>query len=183
MGRALRKPRPPLPRFAVAWFPGFEGLARIEAFRARHDPLAPHIAAHLTLVFPFPTALTAMQIETHVRKVVAGWPPIPVQFRAVRGVANEFVFLMAGRGAAAVTGLHDKLYARSLLPHLRRELEYEPHITLARQPDPARYEAALAEAREELCYECSDVMREVSLLSVAPDGKIARLKDLPLNAR
>lgn len=90
MGRALRKPRPPLPRFAVAWFPAFDGLERIEACRARHDPAAGHVAAHLTLVFPFPTALSAMQVETHVRKVAAGWPPIPVSFGAMRGVGNEY---------------------------------------------------------------------------------------------
>ena len=30
----LRQPRPALPRFAVAWFPSFPGLERIEAFRA-----------------------------------------------------------------------------------------------------------------------------------------------------
>lgn len=183
MGRALRKPRPPLPRFAVAWFPAFDGLERIEACRARHDPAAGHVAAHLTLVFPFPTALSAMQVETHVRKVAAGWPPIPVSFGAVRGVGNEFVFLMAQRGAAAVTQLHDKLYARSLRQHLRRDLEYEPHITIARQPEPARYEAALAEATARLRGEFAGVLREVSLLSVAQDGKIQRLADLPLNAR
>src|SRR4249919_2272214 len=102
MARALRKPRPPLPRFAVAWFPACEGLERIEAVRARHDPTAGQVAAHLTLVFPFPTALTALQLETHVRKVAAGWPPIPVGFRSVRGVGNEFVFLMTQRGAEAV---------------------------------------------------------------------------------
>jgi 2'-5' RNA ligase len=183
MARALPKPRPPLPRFAVAWFPAMEELERIEACRSRHDPMAKNVAAHLTLVFPFPTALSAMQIETHVRKVAAGWPPIPVTFRTVRGVGNEFVFLMAQRGAAAVAQLHDKLYARSLLPHLRRDMEYEPHITVARQPEPARYEAALAEANVLLRGEFAGVLRDVSLISVAPSGKIERLADLPLNAR
>ena len=183
MGRKWPLPRPPLPRFAVAWFPAFEGLERIEAFRRRHDPMAAHVPAHLTFVFPFPTALTAMQVETHVRKVAAGWPPIPVTFRSVRNFANEFVFLMAARGSASVTGLHDKLYARSLLPHLRRDLGYEPHITLARQPDPAKLDAALLDAEESIRGEFFGVIREVTLLGVAPDGKIDRLKTLPLDAR
>jgi hypothetical protein len=98
-------------------------------------------------------------------------------------VANEFVFLMAARGSEPVTRLHDKLYARSLLPHLRRDLPYEPHITVARQPQPARYEAALAEAGEALRGEFSGVMRALTLLAVAPDGKIERLTDLPLDSR
>jgi 2'-5' RNA ligase len=145
--------------------------------------MAGQVAAHLTLVFPFPTALSALQIETHVRKVAAGWPPIPVSFRTVRGDANEFVFLMAGRGAAAIAQLHDKLYARSLLPHLRRDLPYEPHITLARQPEPARFEAALADAGASLRGEFSAVLRDVTLLAVGGDGKIELLKTLPLDAR
>lgn len=183
MARGWRTQRPPLPRFGVAWFPHFDGLERVEAYRKRHDPMAGVVAAHLTLVFPFPTALSALQLETHVRKVAAGWPPIPVTFRTVRGYANEFVFLMAGRGAAAITQLHAKMYTRSLLPHLRRELPYEPHITLARAAEPARLEAALAGAESSLQGEFSDVMREVTLLAIAADGKIERLKTLPLNAR
>jgi 2'-5' RNA ligase len=180
--RALRPPRPPLPRFAVAWFPAITGAEPFRAFRHRHDPLHA-IPAHLTLVFPFPTPLSAMQVESHVRKVASGWPPIPVTLRSVRAHANEFVFLMARRGCASITGLHDKLYTRSLRPHLRRDLPYEPHVTLARCMQPDQLEAALAEAEESFAGEFSEVMREVTLLAVAPDGKIDRLMDLPLDTR
>src|SRR5689334_20786983 len=135
MPAALRRSRPPLPRYAVAWFPEFEGIDRIEDFRRRHDPMARLIPAHLSLVFPFPTAHTRLQVETHVQRVVSKWPPIPLTFRRVRMHANEFVFLMASRGAAAVAALHDKLYTRSFAPHLRRDLPYEPHITLARHAE------------------------------------------------
>lgn len=84
MARARTPPRPPLPRFAVAWFPAFPGIERIEAFRRRHDPVADLVPAHLSLVFPFPTALTRLQLETHVQRVVSRWPPIPATFRRVR---------------------------------------------------------------------------------------------------
>ena len=182
MAPALRRSRPPLPRFAVAWFPRFEGIERIEAFRRRHDPVAHLIPAHLSLVFPFPTAHSRLQVETHLQRVVARWPPIPVSFRRVRMHANEFVFLMASRGAAAVTALHDKLYTRSFRPHLRADLPYEPHITLARQAQPASLERAYGEAQEELGAEFTDVMREVELLAVGPDGKIDNLCSIPLHS-
>ena len=181
MGRLRRAPRPPLPRFAVAWFPAFEGLDRIEAFRRRHDPMASLIPAHLTLVFPFATALKRIQVESHVRRVVGRWPPVPASFRAVRMEANEFVFLMASRGAASITGLHDALYTRSLRHHLRPEFPYAPHITIARYREVERVEAALEEARELFGREASDVLREVALLAVAPDGRIERLSTLPLD--
>ena len=178
----LRQPRPPLPRFAVAWFPQFKGLEAIEAFRARHDPMSARIPAHLSLVFPFATNLTALQLETHVQRVASRWPPIPVTFRAIRMHANEFVFLMASRGAASITGLHDALYTRSLRPHLRPEFPYEPHITLARQAEPARVEAAFEEAKDAFGGEFSSVMREVELLAVDPDGKIESLRGFALHS-
>ena len=177
----LRRSRPALPRFAVAWFPDFSGIERIEAFRRRHDPAAALIPAHVSLVFPFATALTLLQVETHVRRVAGRWPPIPVSFRRARIEANEFVFLMASRGAAAITALHDRLYTRSLLPHLRREFRYEPHITIARNASLDAVEAALAEARDTLEGEHADVIRSVSLLSVARDGKIEILREIPLH--
>ena len=181
MARARTPPRPPLPRFAVAWFPAFRGIERVEAFRRRHDPMAGLIAAHLSLVFPFPTALTRLQVETHVQRVASRWPPIPVTFRRVRTEANEFVFLMAQRGAASIKGLHDRLYTRSLQPHLRRDLAYEPHVTIARHADYQQLQEALAEAEEEFGGEYDDVLREVQVLAVAPDGKITRLSTFALN--
>ena len=181
MARRVRPPRPPLPRFAVAWFPAFRGIERIEAFRKRHDPAAAFIPAHLSLVFPFPTALTRLQVEPHVRRVLGRWPPIPVTFRTVRLHANEFVFLMAGRGAASISALHDRLYTRSLRQHLRGDLPYEPHITIARHADFAALEAAFGEARERFGDEFSDVIREATLLAVEPDGRIERLQSFPLH--
>ena len=181
MPAGLRRSRPPLPRFAVAWLPKFEGIDRIEAFRRKHDPAAALIPAHVSLVFPFPTAHSRLQVETHVQRVVSRWPPIPVTLRRVRMHANEFLFLMVSRGAAAVTTLHDKLYTRSLAPHLRRDLPYEPHITLARHAEFARLEGALAEAEDVFGGEFSGVIREVTLLSVARDGKIDPLKSISLD--
>lgn len=180
--RGLRLPRPPQPRFAVAWFPRFEGIERIEAFRLRHDPAAHLIGAHVSLVFPFPTALTRLQVETHVKRVAARFPAIPVSFRAIRPAAGEFAFLMAARGAAALTELHDRLYTRSLAPHLRTDLDYAPHITIARCPRLEALDAAIEEAREGLGGEFRDVMREVTLLAVGPDGRIAPLAAIPLDS-
>jgi len=178
----LRQPRPALPRFAIVWFPAFEGIARVEAFRARHDPTAAKTRAHLTLVFPFATNLTRLQLETHVRRVASKWPPIPASFRAIRMHANEFVFLMASRGAASMTALHDALYTRSLRPHLRPEFAFEPHVTLAWQTDPALLERAYAEAQDAFGDEFTDVMREVELLAVEPGGKIESLCKIALHS-
>jgi 2'-5' RNA ligase len=182
MSTRLRRPRPPLPRFAVAWFPALADLERIERFRARHDPMARLVPAHLTLVFPFATAQSALQVSTHVQRVVSRFPPVAVTFRPVRLVANEFIFLIATRGAPAVVELHDRLYTRSLRPKLRRDLTYEPHITLARNADLATLEATFAQAQDEFGGELDAVMREVSVLRVGEDGRIERLRDIALDS-
>ena len=182
MGRRLRPPRPRQPRFAVAWFPRFEGIELIEAFRARHDPMASLIPAHVALVFPFPSSLTRLQVETHVRRVASRFPVVQLTFRAVRPMASEFLFLMASRGAAAITELHDRLYTRGLAPHLREEIPYEPHITLARHPALPDLDAALAEARDTFGEEFRDTLRHVSLVAVEPDGRIAPLAEIPLDS-
>ncbi|HWH38921.1 MAG TPA: 2'-5' RNA ligase family protein [Usitatibacter sp.] len=181
MARVRRTPRPPLPRFAVAWFPAFRGIEQVEEFRRRHDPVASLIPAHVSLVFPFATALTPLQVETHVKRVVSRWPPVPVTFRAVRPHANEFVFLMASRGAASIVELHDRLYTRSIAQHLRPEFGYEPHITIARHADIGALGRAVEEARETFGQEFTDVMREVALLAVGSTGRIARLGTYPLH--
>jgi 2'-5' RNA ligase len=180
MPAALRRSRPPLPRYAVAWFPSFDGIERIERFRARHDPASRLIAAHLSLVFAFPTAHSRLQVETHVSRVVSRWPRIPATFRRVRMHANEFLFLMAARGAASIGALHDRLYTRAFAPHLRRDIPYEPHITIARHADFPALERALAEAGDEFGDELGATIREVTLLAVEPDGRISPLRTIPL---
>jgi len=166
----------------VAWFPALEGIERIEAYRRQFDPMAGEVAVHLTLVFPFPTPLTRLQVESHVKRVAAGWPPIAVTFRHVRAKDNEFVFLMASRGADSIVALHDRLYTRSLAPHLRRDLPYEPHLTLARCHDPAGLEEALARAATACEREYAGVMRELTLIALAAGGKIERVSTFPLLA-
>lgn len=182
MKRSRAPPRPALPRYALAWFPSFSGIDRIEAFRRRHDPAAAAIPAHLTLVFPFATAHSRLQVATHVRNVVSRWPRIPTTFRRVEVRASEFLFLLAGRGASSIVALHDRLYTRSLRPHLRAELPYEAHITVARNPDTRTLDAALEEANAALGAEFTDTMRDVTLLAVGRTGRIDRLQTFALDS-
>ena len=63
----------------------------------------------------------------------------------------------------------------------RRDLAYEPHITLARYAEIDKLEAALAEAEDEFGDELGDVIREVTLVSVEGSGKIIPLKTIALD--
>ena len=196
--------RPPLPRRGIVWFPAFPtapATSNIEAFRAQHDPLAAKIPAHLTLVFPFPCTLTATQIASHTRRIVAKWPPLPVVFRDVEGLLDEFILLMARERAEALTALHDELYTGVLRNFLRTEMTYNPHITIARvyshsdSHSQSRF-LSNSNSREsfhkileqaESCFgngrgiEWRIVMRELAVVTWHTDGKITVDATIPLN--
>jgi 2'-5' RNA ligase len=176
--------RPPLPRRAIVWFPPFPVDAPIEPFRRRHDPLADSLPAHVTLVFPFPTNLTVTQIGSHIRRIVGNWPALPVTFRDIESIVDEFAVLMLRERSEAIIALHDKLYQGILKSHLRDDIAYLPHVTLGRvagNPSHAvfanMHDIAVREVRGE--WQC--VLRELAIVTLHQDGKISIDKTIPLN--
>ncbi len=148
---ALRNPRPPSRRYSVLWFPAFSKSEMIENFRHRYDPLAKVAPAHIHLVYPFATALTATQIATHVKRVVKNWPVIPASFRWPEILLDEYILLPAQLGQAALTQLHDQLYTGILKPHLRNDIDYKAHLTMGRavqRPSGAHPFAATVEEHQ-----------------------------------
>ena len=176
--------RPPLPRRAIVWFPPFPSDAPIEDFRRRHDPLADALPAHVTLVFPFPTSLTSTQITSHIRRIVGNRPSLPVTFRDVDGIVDEFVVLMLRERAESIIALHDKLYRGILKSHLRDDIEYAPHVTLGRvtgHPANADFASLHQAATQEIRGEWRCVLRELAVVTIYPDGKITIDASVPLN--
>ena len=176
--------RPPLPRRAIVWFPPLPADNKIESFRALHDPLATKIPAHVTLVFPFPTNLTPTQVASHIKRIVGNWPRLPVSFRDIESLQNEFTILMVRDKSEAVVALHDKLYSGVLKPFLRAELEYLPHMTLGRatgNPSGATHAAIQEVASTKLRAEWRTVMKELAIVSYHQDGTISVDHFVPLN--
>ncbi|HEX9392460.1 MAG TPA: 2'-5' RNA ligase family protein [Usitatibacteraceae bacterium] len=175
---------PPLPRRAIVWFPQFEDVA-IDTFRGRHDPLASQIDAHVALVFPFPCNLSVMQLASHTRRIVAKWPHLPVVFRDVESLLDEFILLMARERSEALIALHDALYSGVLKDFLRKEMQYVPHITIARAGSPEAFPAVFEEAELEFgrgrAREWRTVLRELAIVTWHPDGKITVDQTVPLN--
>ena len=176
--------RPPLPRRAIVWFPPLPPESKIESFRARHDPLATSLPAHVTLVFPFPTTLTSTQWASHIKRIVGNWPQLPVSFRNIESIQGEFTVLMLREKSEAVIALHDKLYSGVLKAFLRKDIEYHPHITLGRatgNPSTATFESMQDAATREICGEWRAVVRELAIVTLHQDGTITIDKTIPLN--
>lgn len=176
--------RPPLPRRAIVWFPPFPMDAPIEPFRRRFDPMADALPAHVTLVFPFPTNLTVIQLASHIRRIVGNWPSLPVSFRDIEGILDEFVFLMVRDRADAVVALHDKLYRGVLKAYLRDDIPYLPHVTIGRatgNPSGFRFDAMHDMAIRDVRGEWRCVLRELAIVTLHPDGTITIDTTVPLN--
>jgi 2'-5' RNA ligase len=110
-------------------------LARIETLRRRHDPQAAIIPAHVTLVFPFETD-DLPGITDHINEVIASHGPIALRLSAYLAVrahddSQSHIFLVPDQGRAEIEALHDALYEGPLASHLRGDIPFIPHVTIA----------------------------------------------------
>jgi len=124
------------PRMAVVSYPALSEPDRqwLQSVRVRYDPQALLLPAHFTLVFPVAVAPSAVMAE--LRAVLERAKPVSFVIQralAVPDAAGDggHVFLVPDEGAAAITDLHEQLYRGSLQSHLRRDLTFTPHITVA----------------------------------------------------
>jgi 2'-5' RNA ligase len=158
------------PSRSVVWFPRFDSSHPIHEYRERHDPKAGLIAPHLTLVFPFSSTLSSLQIETHVKRVVRIWPLLPVTFQGAHSYLDEFLFLHVRHGGTAIVELHRQLHRGILAPFLRSDIPFIPHVTVGRSSSREELRQAVADTWM-LDRPTTDTMREVTLLEVTPDGR------------
>jgi len=158
-------------RRAIVAFPVGE-LAVVEAFRREHDPLAGAMPAHVTLVFPFASTLSPLQVAAHARRVASRWPVIPIRLRGVDAYAGQWVHLRVTQGRDAIVELHDRLYRRALAPFLRPEFGYEPHVTIARATDAHECDRLVNEARDGFRRAIEASLRTVSVIALANDGRV-----------
>jgi 2'-5' RNA ligase len=183
MRRSNRPPvSPPLPRRAVVWFPPAELLGDVEAFRAEHDPRTRAIPGHVTLVFPFASALTSVQVAAHVRRVAARWPLLPVEMAGSDAFEARWLYLRVTRGREALAELHDRLHRGVLAPFLRHDFPYVPHLTIGVAEDVDACNAALERAAMQLRQPIAATVHALCVVTLRSDGRIERGNEIPLGA-
>lgn len=152
----------------------------LEALRKRHDPLAGTVAAHFTLVFPFEGGGEGLAGD-HAAAIAGRTPAIDFRLTKVAAVRDSLaprshVFLLPDPGEAAIRQLHDDLYDGPLAPHLRADILYRPHVTVAAVADHAEAET-IASGIGALAIEG----RLTALQLVGFDGRtVTPLASLPL---
>jgi 2'-5' RNA ligase len=128
---------------AVVLIPRFDAPDRIEAIRREFDPLAAMLPAHVTLVFPFAEELTPAALRDHIATATTGLGAFDIGLGQPVVTADGYLWLTVTEGRAAVTELHDRLYAGRLAAHRSVTHAYDPHVTIGRR---ASREAAAAVA-------------------------------------
>ena len=123
-----------------------EDMTAVELLRVRFDPLARSIPAHITLIFPFESALMSAQLRAHMESVTACVPPFKIGLAGITGSEGVYLFLNVGSGTKSIIDLHDRLYAGPLHPHLSTDQAYVPHVTVGRLPNPRALQKAIGEA-------------------------------------
>ena len=173
---------------ALVAFPEIEDGDRlwIESFRAEHDPAGDRIAVHFTLVFPC-EALPGLQPE--IGLIARSTEQIEFAARRAEVVADTFgnghhVFLVPDEGADRILALHDRLYAGTLRTHLREDVSFVPHMTIAAAGDRASA-LKLAGGINERGLTVRGTLRTLKLLDVsgARVESIARFELVPGSGR
>jgi 2'-5' RNA ligase len=153
----------------VVVFPRFVNMEGIERVRRTYDPLAEGVPPHITLVFPFASALALEELVAHARAAVGGLRPFPIELREITGHEGEYLFLNVKRGNDTLIALHDRLYTGPLAEHRSWRHTYLPHLTVGRVADPAAFARAVRELRTVGEVFAAEV-REVAIYCVGTDG-------------
>ncbi|HEY7022028.1 MAG TPA: 2'-5' RNA ligase family protein [Ktedonobacterales bacterium] len=132
---------------AIVIFPALADPAPIERLRRAYDPLADFIAPHITLVFPFTSAIATESLAGHMRRAARDLAPFEVTLREVTGHVEEYLFLNVKRGADELVALHDRLYSGILTRYLAPDHTFTPHLTVGRLDSAERFVLALVDAR------------------------------------
>jgi 2'-5' RNA ligase len=123
-------------RIAVVAYPTVEQqtLDWIHSIRVRYDPQARRIPAHFTLVFPVDES--PGDITEEIARVCLRHRPISFVIRSVISMPDvvhrgAHVFVVPDEGRDQIARLHDELYAGVLRQHLREDIAFVPHVTIA----------------------------------------------------
>lgn len=153
----------------------------ISKLRRRYDPLTALIPPHLTLVFPFESALSPLELQHHVTAAVAGIAPLPLRLAGITGNECEYLFLNVKRGNDALIELHDRLYTGPLSEYRSIEHTFVPHLTIGRLPNLAAFRQALALAAT-LDVVVETVVAAITIYRVEADGARPVERCIPLAA-
>lgn len=134
-------------------FPEFVDMPMIDRIRDRYDPLAQHVRPHITLVFPFESDITTVELKAHMTDVLSSSAPFEINLGGIAPspALGNYLFLNVIKGRTEIAALHTKLYTgilRKFYPEWLRSTVYLPHMTVGHFDSKAELSLALQEAQK-----------------------------------
>jgi 2'-5' RNA ligase len=165
----------------ILLFPQFEQKQIIDDLRYRYDPLAGVIQPHITLVFPFESDLSIVELREHVERVLANVPSFAVRLQGITGAPGGYLFLNVKAGNDQLIELHDRLYTGVLANDLNHQITYVPHMTIGRLANPVEWDEALQEMAS-VNESFATVICEVWIETIGDGGKSILEWKMPLTS-
>ncbi len=174
-------------KLAIVAYPVFHERDQkwIETLRKRFDPQASKIRAHFTLIFPA-GAVEDRSVRMSISPLLSGCKRISFTIKEARAVRDPLgrrshVFLVPEKGGKDLIALHDKLYGGVFLPHLRKDVPFVPHVTVA-ESGTLQSCARLAEGLNRSRFPLRGVVRDIELIEVR-ESKVRRIARFVLENR
>ena len=133
---------------SILIFPKFDNCEPIDCLREKYDPLYSCIEPHITLVFPFLSDVSKVDLIQHIETVLRNFEAFNLVARGITGTPDGYIFLDVKQGNDKLIELHDKLYQGILKPHLYRFIPYTPHITVGRLFDLEKHRTVVESLSE-----------------------------------
>lgn len=140
-------------------------VQRIQDCRRLHNRLYHVIAPHFTLVFAV-NDISREDFIAEVKKQLQGATAIYFTIRCAIVVPDAIsgwydAMLVPDEGFSVIQQLHDRLYSGLLAPHLRLDIPYIPHMSIADKAD--------AQEVKQICDEWNNINCEIK-------GRISELE-------
>lgn len=118
-------------------FLDFDNIDIIEEVRKKYDPTFKLVAPHITLVFPFESELTKLQIEGHIDNVLRDVKKFKVELQGITSKKSfeNYIFLEVKKGTKELKKLHKALYTgilKKYLPSWIDKVDFTPHMTVGK---------------------------------------------------
>jgi 2'-5' RNA ligase len=127
-------------------FPRFDNMEVINEIRREFDPLYKHVSPHITLVFPFDSGITTLELKEDLIKSINGFNEFNLKLQGISGGEGNYLFLNVALGGEFLLELQRRIYSGVLEQYIPKFLDlnkYIPHLTVGRIPDQTEFNAAL----------------------------------------
>jgi 2'-5' RNA ligase len=146
--------------------------AWLEAIRRQYDPQAELVPAHLTLMFPVVAPVASLLAQAN--RCAAGNKVFDIRITQVHAHRDakdgwSYIFALPTIGSEQITALHDNLYSGEFRKHMRQDLTYQPHITIAKKTDYSEC-ASLASSLNRGGINILGRIDSIRVVSVEPDA-------------